>query len=476
MDNPVKNKLTEGPIIKALLHLAGPIMLANVLQAAYQLTDSFWVGRLGEEAVASVAVSIPIVFLLTSLGIGFAIAGATFVAQYFGARNDKMVSHAAAQTTLMIISVSIILSAIGVLFSKNILSLMNVPDKIVPIAGSYMKIVFLSLLPNFCFMMFQSIMRSIGRPKIPVYIVLSAVVMNFFLDPLLMFGYGPIPRLEVVGTAYATISIQTIAALAGLLILFSGKHGIHLKIRDFRPDWPFIKKSFWIGLPASIEQSSRSLGMVVMTSLIAGFGTAAVASYGAGSNIFQIVIIISIGLAVSTAALAGQNIGAGRIDRAEQTGWLSIKTSFIGLSIIGTIVFILAPTLIRFFIPDNQNIIDEGARFLRIVAFTFGLIGIQMSVNAILQASGNTFTSMLLTIGSQWIIQIPAAFLMSRFTSLGLTGLWLAFPLTNIVMTFVAIAVFRKGKWKQKKITTEEKLSTLVSEEIESSEAIPYDA
>ena len=99
-----------------------------------------------------------------------------------------------------------------------------------------------------------------------------------------------------------------------------------------------------------------------------------------------------------------------------------------------------------------------------------------MSVNAILQASGNTFTSMLLTIGSQWIIQIPAAFLMSRFTSLGLTGLWLAFPLTNIVMTFVAIAVFRKGKWKQKKITTEEKLSTLVSEEIESSEAIPYDA
>lgn len=472
MDSDIKQKLTEGPIIKALLHLAGPIMLANVLQAAYQLTDSFWVGRLGEEAVASVAVSIPIVFLLTSLGIGFAIAGATFVAQYFGARNDRMVSHSAAQTTLMIIAVSIPLSAIGVLFSKDILSLMNVPGNIAPVAESYMKVVFLSLLPNFCFMMFQSIMRSIGRPKIPVYIVFSAVIMNFFLDPLLMFGYGPIPRLEVVGTAYATIGIQTIAALVGLLILFSGKHGLHLKIRDFRPDWPFIKKSFWLGLPASIEQSSRSLGMVVMTSLIAGFGTSAVASYGAGSNIFQIIIIISIGLAISTAALAGQNIGAGRVDRAEQIGWLSIKTSFIGLSIIGTIVFTLAPILIRFFIPDDQNIIQEGARFLRIVAFTFGLIGIQMSVNAILQASGNTFTSMLLTIGSQWIIQLPAAFLMSRFTSLELTGLWLAFPLTNIIMTIVSIIVFRKGKWKQKKITAEEKLSVLVSEEAEGKEAI----
>jgi len=466
------NKLTEGPIIKSLLYLAGPIMLANVLQAAYQLTDSFWVGRLGEEAVAAVAVSIPIVFLLTSLGIGFAIAGATFVAQYFGAKNDQMISRAAAQTTLMIVFVSLLLSAIGVLFSKDILNLMNVPEKIAPIANSYLKIVFLSLLPNFCFMMFQSIMRSIGRPKIPVYIVLSAVVINFFLDPLLMFGYGPIPRLEVVGTAYATIGIQTIAALAGLLILFSGKHGIHLKIRDFRPDWPFIKKSFWIGLPASIEQSSRSLGMVVMTSLIAGFGTSAVASYGAGSNIFQIVIIISIGLAISTAALAGQNIGADKIDRAEKTGWLSIKISLIGLSFIGTAVFIFAPILIRFFIPDNQIIIDEGARFLRIIAFTFGLIGVQMSIGAILQASGNTFTSMLLTIGSQWLIQLPIAFLLSRYTALGLTGLWLAFPITNVIMTFVAIAVFKGGRWKRKKITAEKKMSALVSEEVEGNEAI----
>lgn len=472
----MNNKLTEGSIIKALIYLAGPIMLANLLQATYQLTDSFWVGRLGEKAVAAIAVSIPIVFLLTSLGVGFAIAGSTFVAQYFGAKNQKMVNHAATQTMIMIIFISTLLSIIGFLFSDTILRIMNVPQDIAPIANSYMRIVFLSLLPNFCFMMFQSIMRSIGKPKIPLYIVLLSVIINFFIDPILMFGYGPIPRLEVMGTAYATMGTQTIAALIGLLILFSGKYGIHLKIKGFKPDWIFIKKSFWIGLPASIEQSTRSLGMVVMTSIISGFGTMAVASYGAGSNIIQLVIIISIGLAISTSALAGQNIGAGKIDRAEKTTYLSIKLSFIGLSIIGIIIFLLAPNLIKFFIPNNTDIIREASYFLKIVAFSFGLIGIQMSVNAVLQASGNTLTSMFLTLSSQWLIQLPLAFFMSRFTELGLSGVWLAFPITNIIMTFISIIIFKSGNWKNKKITETDKMSINVTEKAEISETIPYDA
>lgn len=452
------NHLTEGPILKALLYLAGPIMLANVLQAAYQLTDSFWVGRLGEKAVAAVAVSAPIVFLLTSLGIGFAIAGATFVAQYFGAKDEKMVAHSAAQTILMILVVSFILSVIGFSFSEKILKLIGVSSDVMTTANIYIRVVFLSLLPNFCFIMFQSIMRSIGRPKVPVYIVLATVAMNFFLDPLFMFGYGPIPRLEVAGVAYATILTQSIAAALGLIILFSGKHGIHLKLSDLKPDLFFIKKSFWLGLPASIEQSARSLGMVVMAGLITSFGTSAIASYGAGSNIVQLIIIISIGLAAATSVLAGQNIGAGKHERAEETGWLSIKTSFTALTIIGSIIFFLAPLLIKFFIPNDPAVIIGGSHFLKIVAFSFGLIGIQMSVNAILQASGNTVTSMFLTISSQWIIQLPLAFFLSRFTSLGLDGLWIALPLTSIIMAIISIIIFKLGKWKNKKITSPEKL------------------
>jgi len=468
--------LTEGPILRSLLTLALPIILANIFQAAYQLTDSFWVGRLGEKAVASVAISFPVVFLLTAMGIGFAVAGSTLTAQYFGAKKEKMVNHAAAQTLFMVAVVSVLLSGIGLLFAPQILRLMGTPASIQAIALGYMNITFIGLLPNFCFFMFQSIMRSIGKPTLPVYIVIGTVILNFALDPLFMFGWGFIPRMEVAGVALATLLTQTIAAIIGFGILFSGKRGIHLKIKDFIPDWKFIRRSFFLGLPASIEQSARSLGMVIMTSFIAGFGTLAVASYGAGSNIIQLIIILSIGLSAATAALAGQNIGAGNIERAGRIARLSATISFIGLSAAGVIIYFFAPALIAFFVPNDPAIIAGGAAFLRILAFSFGFIGIQMSVNAIMQASGNTLTSMIITLTSQWALQLPLAWLLSRQTALGINGLWYAFPITNVLISLIAWTIFKSGKWKKKRLTAEDKLTSEISENVQTEEIISYDA
>ncbi len=471
-----KHSLLEGPIIKSLLTLALPIIIANVFQAAYQLTDSFWVGRLGEKAVASVAISSPVIFLLTSLGIGFAVAGSTLTAQYFGAKKEKMVNHSAAQTLLMVGGVSLLLSLIGLIFAPQILKLIGAPADIYATALSYMRVVFIGLLPNFCFFMFQSIMRSIGKPSLPVYIVIGTVILNFILDPLFMFGWGFIPRLEVAGVAFATLMTQTLAAVIGFAILFSGKRGIHLKLRYLIPDKKFISRSFFLGLPASIEQSARSLGMVVMTSLIAGFGTLAVASYGAASNIIQLIIIVSIGLSAATATLAGQNIGAGNIERAERIVKLSMRISFISLSIAGLLVYFFAPALIAFFVPNDAAIVAGGAAFLRILALSFGLIGIQMSVNAIMQASGNTLTSMIITLTSQWALQLPLAFVLSKYTSLGINGLWYAFPATNVLIALIAFLTFRTGRWKKKRLTSDDRLASEISENIQTEELVPYDA
>ncbi|HOZ53469.1 MAG TPA: MATE family efflux transporter [bacterium] len=466
----------EENIIKAILKLAWPIIIANVFQAAYQLTDSFWVGRLGEKAVASVTISSPIIFLLVSLGIGFGVSGAILTAQYFGAENQKMVDFSAAQTILMIVVVSIILSITGFLLAPNILNLMNAPTEIYDYALKFLRIAFLALLPNFSFFMFQSIMRSIGKPTIPVFIVIGTVLLNFILDPLLMFGWKFIPGMEVVGVALATIITQTIAATIGLIILFSGKRGIHLKLKNLKPDFKFIKKSFFLGLPASIEQSARSLGMTVMTSLIIGFGTLSVASYGAGSNIIQIIIILSIGLSAATSALTGQSIGAKNIKRAEKITITSTIISFILLTIFGIIVYFSAPKLIAFFVPNDLSIIENGAHFLRIVCLSFGFIGIQMSVAAILQSSGNTMTAMLLTLTSQWVIQITLAFVLSKFTSLGINGFWYSLPITNVIISLVYIIVFKAGRWKKKKITEDDRLSSEIMENIQSEEIISYDA
>lgn len=464
MINKAKS-IIKMPIFKALFTLAVPIIMANLFQAMYQMTDSFWVGRLGGTALASVAICTPIIFLAVSIGIGFAMAGSAFVAQYFGAKNDKMVSHSAAQTILMIGFISIIFSILGFVFAPNILHFMGANSEIFNTALGFLRVSFIAIIANFFFFIFQSIMRGIGRPSVPVYIVIATVLLNFILDPLFIFGFGIIPATGPMGAALATLLTQTMAAAIGFSILFGGHHGIHLKVADFKPDFKFIKKSFLIGLPSSIEQSARNLAMVFMTSLIAGFGTVAIASYGAGSIMIQVAMMMGIGLAVANGTLVGQNIGAKNIDQAVKVSKLSAAISFLVLSFLGLIAFIFAKQFISFFIPNDPAVIAGGVNFVRIVALGFGFIGLQMSFGNVFLAAGKSTTTMLLTIFSQWLALIPLAYFLSQKTSLGINGLWMAFPITNIVTSTIAYILYSRGSWKKGRIIEDNKTSGEVSEE-----------
>jgi len=464
MINKAKH-IIKMPVFKALFTLAVPIIMANLFQAMYQLTDSFWVGRLGGTALAAVSICSPVIFLTVSLGIGFAIAGSTFVAQYFGAKNHKMVSHAAAQTILMIIATSIIFSTLGFIFAPQILYFMGANSEIFGMALAFLRISFIGLVSNFSFFIFQSIMRGIGRPQVPVYIVIATVLLNFILDPLLIFGFGSIPAFGPAGAAVATLLTQTIAAISGFVILFSGRHGIHLKISDFRPDFKFIKKAFKIGLPSSIEQSSRNLVMVFMTSLITGFGTTAVASYGAGSNIIQVAIFIAVGLSVANGTLVGQNIGAKNINQAIKASKISSFVAFTCLSFLGIIIFIFSRQFVSFFVPNDFAVIKEASNFIRTVSLSFGLVALQMCFSSVFNAAGQTKITMFITIFSQWCIQIPLAYFLSQHTSLGLQGIWLTFPITNIFTSFIAFIFYSRGSWKTTRIIEEDKTIGQVSEE-----------
>lgn len=453
------------PIFKTLIKLAFPIVLANLFQAMYQLTDSFWVGRLGGSALAAVSICSPIIFLTISLGIGFAMAGSTFVAQYFGAKNSKMVSHAAAQTMIMITFTSIIFSTIGFIFAPKILLAMGANQDFFNMALSFLRISFIALIANFFFFVFQSIMRGIGKPQIPVFVVIATVLLNFILDPLFIFGYKNIPAYGPSGAAFATLLTQTIAAAIGFVILFAGRHGIRLKISDFKPDFKFIKKAFLIGFPSSIDQSARNLAMVFITSLMAGFGTTAVAAYGAGGILIQIALFFGIGLAVANGTLVGQNIGAKNIPEAVKVSKLSAVLSFLTLSFIGLLSFIFARQFISFFVPNDPQVLSESVRFVRTVSLAFGFIGLQMSFGNVFLAAGQSAVSMSITIISQWIILTPLAFFLSKHTTLGLNGIWLAFPLTNILTAVIAFSLYHRGSWQKSRIIEEDKITGQVSEE-----------
>ncbi len=468
-----QQSLLQGPVLTSLLKLAGPIVLANLLQAAYQLVDAFWVGRLGGFAVAAVSISTPVVFLSMSLGMGFAMAGSILIAQYYGAGKTGNVNHIAAQTLLLVAVLSILLGLIGWIISPFFLDLLNVQPDVYEGALGFLRVSFIGLVFNFSFFVFQSIMRGVGQVTLPVYIVFGTVLLNFILDPLLIFGWGPFAPQGVMGAALATLCTQFLACVMGFVVLFRGKQGVSISLSDFKPDVNHIKRAFSIGFPASIEQSMRALGIMLLTFLIAGFGTVTVASYGAATNILQVVLILAIGFSMAIATVVGQNIGAGQIERASLVAVTGSRLCFAALTVMGIIVWFTAADLITFFVPDDPAIIAGGANFLRIMCLSWGFLGLQLSLTGVLRAAGSTVTAMMLTLVSQWVLQFPLAYVLSHKGGLGVDGIWWAFPVSYVVIAIVTIAVFAKGDWKKKRLTDEDiRLTSKVAVESTAEEGI----
>jgi putative MATE family efflux protein len=454
-----------GSIPRALTTLAIPIILANLLQTGYQLTDAFWVGRLGAAAVAAISVSFPVTFLVIALGSGLAMAGATMTAQYVGAGRQDMVNHVAAQTMLMVVITSVLFGALGFALAPLLLTLLGVAPEVYNGALGFLRVSFVGIIFVFMYAMFQSLMRGVGQTKVPLMIVAGTVLLNFILDPLFIFGWGPIKGQGVMGAAYATLTTQALAAGLGMLIFLRGRHGIALNWRGFKPDPAYLKRAFFLGLPGSVELSTRALGLMVMSFLVASFGTLAIATYGVGSNILQVITIPVMGVAMAVATLVGQNIGAGNIERAERITWLGTVASCAILSALGSIAWLCAPWLVRFFIPDDPQVIAGGAHFIRIMCLAWGGIGVQLCVVSAFRASGNMLSAMVIAMVSQWMIQFPLAYVLAKHTSLHADGLWWSFPVTNIVVALISVAWFARGSWKTVRLTEDDEQVAAVTKE-----------
>jgi MATE family, multidrug efflux pump len=451
------SSLVEGSILRSLLRLAVPIVLANLLRSAYQLIDAFWVGRLGGAAVAAVAVCTPIIFLSSTLGLGLGIACSTLVAQYAGAGNQRMANHVAAQMLLMAMVTSAALGALGCAVAPALLRLMGVQPDVYAGALPYLRISFASLTLAFAFTIVQSVMRGVGQVMLPLVIVLGTVLLNFVLDPLLIFGWGPVPALGVSGAASATFATQTLAASVALPVLRSGRYGTKVEWADFAPDWSLLKRAFALGFPASIEQSGRALGLTLMAYLIATFGTVAIAAYGVGTTVFGFVSTLAMGFSLATATLVGQHIGAGKIERATRIAYLSSTMACITLTAMGLAAFVGAYRIVAFFVPDEPAVIAEASHFLRVIALSFGLTGVQFVLIGVFRAAGHMFVNMTMALVSQFGLQLPLAYSLSR-AGLGLDGLWYAFPVATTLTTLFAVAWFMKGGWARSQLVREERI------------------
>ncbi|WP_435153564.1 MATE family efflux transporter [Haladaptatus sp. DFWS20] len=466
--------LTEGELLKPLLVLSLPIVLSQLMQVAYNLADTFWVGRLGQDAVSALSFSWPLVFLMISIGGGFTVAGTVLVAQNKGAGNHDRVDHIAGQTIAFVTAIAVAFSILGWFLTPTLLTLIGTTPgtQVHAYSVEYTRTIFLGVFFMFGFFIFQALLRGWGDTKTPMYLMAFGVVINVALDPFFilgfqdnpLFGYLGMRGLEaalfdttgfngfgVQGAAFATVLSRGVGAMVGFALLFSGRVGIHLSLDDLRLRAESVRKIIEIGAPTSVEQSTRALGITALTALVALAGTDAVAAFGIGNRLTSLVFLPALGLAQGTETVVGQNLGAEKTARAKRAVHLATGIIVAVLAVVGIVAYVFAEPITNVFISGEgaEAVVEIGGDYLRIVGPTFFGIGIFRIISGGFRGSGSTRVAMVLSILSLWVFRLPPAYALVEWYDMGSTGIWYGIALSNVLTAVVAVAWFLRGTWTE---------------------------
>ena len=457
MEPAPRDHILGGPIVRTLFALAWPVMVTNLLHTMYNLADTFWLGKLGGEestnAVAALQISWPIIFLLIAIAFGFGSAGVALVSQYTGAQNRREANKSAGQVLAMSLLFGLSVGLIGFIFSPVIVDLLGIQKGIAELAITYLRIVFLGMPFMFVSMIFGFLLRAYGDTRTPMKVEGVTVLLNVVLDPILIFGLLGFPRLGVTGAALATVFSRSISSAIGLYILFSGRAGIKVTLPDLKPVKWRIFQIFRIGVPASIGQSGTAFGFVILMYVIARLPHQGVvlAAYGVGDRVIDLMFITVEGIGAGVSTVLGQNLGADNIKRAEEVAKKGMIVMFLILAAGCIILFPVRGLAIQFFI-SSEDVICEGANFLKVFLFGVPFFGIFCAVNASFLGSGHNVPSMVIELVRLWGMRIPLAYVFGFVMGWNDTGVWLGMGLSNVVGAVFDLALFSTGIWKKKVI------------------------
>ncbi|WP_440008232.1 MATE family efflux transporter [Halomicrococcus sp. SG-WS-1] len=449
--------LTEGGIARPLFYLSLPIVITNLLQTAYNLADTFWLGQYSTEALAAISFGFPMVFLLISLGMGLSVAGSVLVAQHTGAGETEQAEYAASQTVTFAFLGSVLLGALGYPFVRPFLAFLGASPDVLPGATAYMQVIALGLPFMFGFFVFISLMRGAGDTLTPMFVMFGTVVVNVVLDPFLINGWTVVrnapavgtvafPELGIEGAAIATVISRALAMVVGVAIMLSGRRGIQIRPRDMVPDLAYLRKILRIGVPASVEGTGRALSINLLMIIVGLFPTTVVAAFGIGTRVFSVIFLPAIAVARGVETMTGQNIGAGNYDRAAEANYLAAKALFVILAAVGLFIFLFPSPIVGVF-TDDADVLEVGSVFLRYVALSFGFIGIMRAFTGGFRGAGKTLVAAAISIVTLAGIRLPVAWVASQYL-FGVRGIWIAFAVSNVAGAVIAWLWFGRGTWR----------------------------
>lgn len=445
---------TQGSIKAAIILLAIPMILELSLESVFAVVDMYFVSHLpnSKNAMATVGLTESVIALVYTIAIGLSTAATAVVARRIGEKNPEGAAHAGAQSLLIALMVTIVVSIAGIIFAADILKIMGAKEEVIRDGAVFTRIMLGGSLAIILLFLINGIFRGAGDAAMAMRSLWIASIINIFLCPMLINGYGPFPELGLKGAAIATTIGRGIGVLYQCYHLFSGKRTIKITMRHFKWDLPVVKTLFTVAWPATLQFFIQSGSWIVLAWLVSHTGsTDASAGYQVAIRNVVFFILPAWGLSNAAATLVGQNLGAKQPLRAEKSVLLTAKYNAAFMSLVMLLFLFFASPIISIFTKEPE-VHRYGTLALRIIGAGYIFYGIGMVMIQALNGAGDSKTPTWINLVGFWLFQIPFAFVLANSFNMGPTGAFIAIPAAESVLAIAAWYFFKKGKWKEIKV------------------------
>jgi len=441
--------LTQGPIARTLLGFALPILFGNVLQSLNGSVNSIWVGRfLGEAALGATANANSILFLLIGGVFGVSMASTILVAQYVGAGAAPEARRVVGTSASFFALVAVTIAALGWLGAPRLLAWMRTPGASAGLALDYLRIIFIAVPFIYLYTFVMAVLRGAGDSKTPFKFLLLSVGLDIVLNPLLIFGWGPLPRLGIAGSATATLIANAVSLAALLAHLYRRQHPLWLHGRDLallRLDGAIVATLLRKGLPMGLQLLLVSANMLALVSLVNRFGTDTTAAYGATWQLWNYLQMPAFALGAAVTSMAAQNVGAGRWDRVQRIAGAGVGFHCAATGALVLLLLALNRHALGLFLPAGAAL-DIAAHINATSAWSFVFFGISMVLFGIVRSTGAVVPPLVILLIALWGVRLPVAVgLAPRF---GADAIWWSFPLASSISALLAVSYYRFGGWR----------------------------
>ncbi|HEY8521947.1 MAG TPA: MATE family efflux transporter [Gammaproteobacteria bacterium] len=440
---------TQGGVGRAVLLLAIPMMLEMAMESLFAIVDIFFVSSLGADAIAAVGLTEAVLTLLYAVAVGLSMGVTALVARRIGEGDPDAAARVAGQTIWVGVLASAVIGVAGVVYAEELLVLMGATPSVVEQGTAFTALMLGGSATILLLFLLNAIFRGAGNAALAMRVLWLANGINIVLDPCLIYGWGPFPELGLTGAAVATNIGRGIGVLYAFYYLIVGAGKLDLELKHLALAVRVMLRLLRVSAGGVLQFVIATSSYIVLMRIVSDYGSAAVAGYTVAIRVVMFTFLPAWGLSNATATLVGQNLGAARPQRAEESVWCAAKYNVLFMVAIA-VVFIAAPEPVIRIFSDEPGVLEHGAECLRIVAYGYGFYAVGMIVIQAFNGAGDTDTPTWVNLGCFWFFQLPLAYLLAEHLGLGPSGVFWAVAIAESTMAVVAVVLFRRGRWKLK--------------------------